>query len=320
MRGLTRFLRHWQNWLGLVIVAVFVGVALAAPRLAPPAAKDSDPAFHLIPTNDIFLPIPPSAQFPLGTFPLDRFSQVAVLNNVIWGARGALSFGLVVALLTATIGVLLGAIGGYAGGWVNTIILRVTDAFLTFPTVVAVVLISQLMQLVIEEMNFLIIMRAGPEVLGPMPGLLGWLQNTNPALIAFVLFSWMPYARLTNSMVLRLRQVAFIEATRALGASPARIILRHLIPNAISPSLVLVARDIGGLVLLQATLTYIGLPAGSEWGAALRIASRWVIGPGGNPLARWWVFLPATLAIILFGIGWNLLGDGLNDWLNPRSA
>jgi peptide/nickel transport system permease protein len=129
----------------------------------------------------------------------------------------------------------------------------------------------------------------------------------------------MAYARLTNSRVLGLKHTEFIEAARAMGASGGRIILRHLIPNSVSPAIVLAARDIGGMVLMQATLTFIGIGGGSEWGEILATGRRWIIAPGGNPLTYWWVFVPVTLALVIFGIGWNLLGDGLNDWLDPQS-
>ena len=96
------------------------------------------------------------------------------------------------------------------------------------------------------------------------------------------------------------------------------IILRHIIPNSISPSVVLAARDVGSMVILQATFTFVGLAGGSVWGQMLVMGRNWIIGPGGNILHFWWTFLPATLALVFFGIGWNLLGDGINDLLDPH--
>jgi peptide/nickel transport system permease protein len=145
------------------------------------------------------------------------------------------------------------------------------------------------------------------------------LQQIDPVMLAFVLFLWMPYARLTHTMVLQIKGAEFLEAARALGAGTVRMLLRHLLPNAISPAIVLAARDIGLVVILQASLTFIGLIGGSEWGTLLSIGRRWIIGVGGNPFTYWWAFIPGTLVLILFGVGWNLLGDGLNNWLNPRS-
>ena len=144
------------------------------------------------------------------------------------------------------------------------------------------------------------------------------LQRIDPVMVAFILFSWMPYARIMNTVVLRLKQTEYIQATRALGAGHATVIFRHLIPNAIAPAIVLAARDVGGMVLLHATFTFIGPGGNSLWGRLLVRGRDWVISPGGI-LTYWWVFLPATLALMLFGVGWNLIGDGLNEVLNPRT-
>ena len=130
----------------------------------------------------------------------------------------------------------------------------------------------------------------------------------------------MPYARLTNTVVLRNRGEEYILASRSLGAGRLRLIFRHLLPNSIAPVIILAARDVGYMVLLQAGFTFIGLSRSSEWGVLLSLGRNNVIGPGGNLFTWWWTFFPPTLAILLFGVGWNLLGDGLNDWLNPRRA
>ena len=109
---------------------------------------------------------------------------------------------------------------------------------------------------------------------------------------SLVLFSWMPYARLINASVLRLRNAEYVISARALGAGHARIILRHLLPNTVSPEIVLAARDVGGMVILQATFTFIGLGGNSPWGYFLAMARNWVVGPGGNPLTYWWTYIP----------------------------
>jgi len=116
------------------------------------------------------------------------------------------------------------------------------------------------------------------------------------------------------------KQAEYVVAAQALGAGHGRIILRHLVPNTISPAIILLAKDIGGLVLLQAAFTFIGIGGSSEWGQLLAYSRRYVIGPRGDIFTYWWTFLPVTIVIILFGVGWNLLGDGLSDWLNPRSV
>jgi peptide/nickel transport system permease protein len=133
-----------------------------------------------------------------------------------------------------------------------------------------------------------------------------------------ILFSWMPYARITNVVVSTLKQAEFIQAARAIGARSSRIIFRHLLPNSITPSIVLAARDVGSMVILQATFTFINLDGSSIWGEMLVKGKDWVLGPGGGIFTYWWAFIPATLALVLFGIGWNLLGDGLSELLDPR--
>jgi hypothetical protein len=136
-------------------------------------------------------------------------------------------------------------------------------------------------------------------------------------MLSLIVFSWMPYARLIHSIVLTLKQTEFVQAAHALGGGPFWIVRKHLLPNSLSPAIVLAARDIGGVVLLQATLTFIQIGGGSVWGEMLAQGRNWVIGPGGNVLRYWWVFLPPTFAIMLFGIAWNMFGDSLNDILDP---
>ena len=146
------------------------------------------------------------------------------------------------------------------------------------------------------------------------------LTSLNPLMIALILFSWMPYARIINAQMIRLKKTEFVLASRTLGARDSRLIFKHLLPNAISPVIVLAARDVGAMVALQATFVYIGLTTGSPWAAILFWGREWIIGPGGSLLNYWWLFIPVTFALILFGITWNLLGDELNVWLNPRES
>jgi peptide/nickel transport system permease protein len=240
---------------------------------------------------------------------------------LVWGTRDALSFGLQVAALTAIVGLLFGAISGYAGGIVNSIMMRITDAFLAFPIIAGVVFLSQLWTSTIaaaggiwDWFNKTWVVMPG-NLVSPLQTL---FQSISPLMLILIMFSWMPYARMTNAIVITLRQVDFIHAARAMGAKSSRIILRHLIPNSVAPSIVLAARDVGGMVVIQAAFTFIGLDGSCTWGNILAIGRDWILGPGGGILAYWWVYVPATLALILFGIGWNLLGDGLSELLDPR--
>jgi peptide/nickel transport system permease protein len=254
--------------------------------------------------------------------------QYDVFHTLIWGTRDALRFGLIVALLSGIFGIVFGAVAGYAGGIVNTVIMRVADAFLAFPIIAGVVFLQQLLAIAVEaaggtyvfSTNYPEFYGSGPiiDIVGKASPIQIVLGIINPIMLSLILFSWMSYARLVNSAVIALKSSEFIQASRALGASSTRTIFRHLIPNSIAPSVVLMARDVGGVVLLQATLTFVQLGGNSPWGDMLYRGRDWILNASGL-LAYWWVYLPATLAVMLFGIGWNLLGDGLNDLLDPTA-
>ena len=326
MRAWRRFRSHWHNWLGVLLVAAFVFIALAAPLLSPNDPENPGPIKAVGMATD-FQPHPPSQAAPLGTLS----GQASVYHILVWGTRSAVVFGLAVAAFTAVVGVLIGITSAYFGGFFNDLTMRVTDAFLAFPVIAGVILIQQLVSILLFNAGVRIYPAGG---MGAVPATsvggmvvalpediplsLVLLQRIDPVMVAFILFSWMPYARIMNTVVLRLKQTEYIQATRALGAGHATVIFRHLLPNAIAPAVVLAARDVGGMVLLQATFTFIGLGGNSLWGMLLVRGRDWVISPGGI-LTYWWVFLPATLALMLFGVGWNLIGDGLNEVLNPRT-
>jgi peptide/nickel transport system permease protein len=320
MTSLKRFLARWSNRLSLAIVASFVFIALAAPLLAPRPDKTPVEGFMILTNVKGYLPLPPNPQAALGSIPMGTFNRhLDVRYSLIWGARSALQFGLTVALLTTALGVILGAFSAYLGGLVNSLVMRITDAFLAFPVVVGVVFIQQLHLLAIEASGGSLLFGDVLEPASQPIALLTLIEKIDPLLLAMVLFSWMAAARLTNTEVRRILQTDYILAAQATGVRPIRLVFRHLIPNAIAPAIILLTRDIGGMVLLQAALTFIGIGGGSLWGELLVVSRRWIIGPNGNFLTYWWTYLPVTLTIILFGVGWSLLGDGLNDWLNPRS-
>jgi len=324
MRNLRRFFSRWQNWLGLLIVLFFVFVAVFAQQISPVDPENPGVTKSVGYVRD-FIPHPPSAEAPFGTLP----RQLSVYHSVVWGARSALIFGVTVTAFAMLIGILVGAASGYAGGFMRGLLLRLTDTFLAFPLIAGVILINQLFTLLLTQAG-VYWMRGGyglNPVIDPtliayipedIPAWLVTLQKIDPVILAFILFSWMPYARVTNVMVTRLMKTEYVEAARVIGARNGRILFRHILPNAISPVIVFGARDVGGMVLLQATFTFIGLGGDSPWGMLLSNGRDWIISPGGGIFTYWWVFLPATLALILFGIGWNLLGDGLNEVLNPR--
>lgn len=299
------FFRKWQNILASIIVLGFILVAGFAPLLAPQENPEI-PVTLRRPEGErlssLHIPREPSDELPLGTSPFG----FDIYFSLIWGTREALRFGLVTAVVTAMIGIVLGAVSGYVGGIFNRVVLRITDAFLTFPAIAGIFLFNQLMKPLTWD--------------GDFPPLAKFMMQVDisPVMIALILFSWMPYTRIINAGIARLKHEEYAMAARTIGARHFRAIFRHLLPNTISPAIVMAARDVGALVILESAFTFIGLGGATPWGVILANSKDWVIGPGGNPLVYWWVFVPVTLALVIFGIGWNLLGDGLNDLLNPK--
>jgi peptide/nickel transport system permease protein len=317
MKYSRRFLSHWQNWIALAFLLFFMLVSLAAPLLSPNDPKTPGP-IKVIGRSTIFLPKPPTLAAPLGTLS----GQISVFHLIVWGTRSAMIFGLLVALGTACIGVLFGAIAGYTGGRVNRAMMRVTDAFLTFPVIAGVVLLQQLWLNAIYSTGGSLTNFFGGS--NPSSGsetfIQVLLQHIDPLTLALILLSWMPYARLVNTMVIELKNTEYVIAAESLGATPSRVLFRHILPNAITPAIVILARDVGNFVIIQATFTFIGLAGNSPWGYVLAAGRDWIIGPGGNIFTYWWTFLPATIVVVLFGITWNVLGDGLSEILDPHAS
>jgi len=321
--------QRWQTWVAACLIAVILLLALFAPYISPPDDPDHPrPLQKAADTTNNAIPQPPTREALFGTTP----HQFDVFHTVVWGTREAVLYGLGVTLITAMIGTLIGAISAYIGGFLNNIFSRFTDAFLAFPLIAAIPLM-QLYYRVVFATVFPPHLSESFQIAG-MPAFQlaeGEIQlyiqlmfviftRVNPFTLALILFAWIPYARLVNDQILRLKKYDFVLAARSIGATNLRIIGRHLLPNSYTPIVVWATKSIGGLVILQATFTYIGLGGGSSWASLLSIGKDWIIGPGGNLFAHWWVYLPITAAIILFGFAWNWLGDELNIWLNPRET
>lgn len=317
------------NLLGVFIVTLFVLTAIFAPRLAPPKDPENPVPYKAVGARFDRIPNPPSTEHPLGTTPrrfdiqflgivtlnmdnLGEPPQVDVYYTLIWGARSALRLGLLVAAVTATFGTLVGIVSGYFGGVVDGLSMRIADAFLVFPVIAAVWLF--------DRASFLFPVITFDQA-APEPRLFDLLLqrlDITPVILALIAFSWMPYARIVNAEAQRLKSADFVLAARSLGAGDRRIIFRHLLPNVIPSAIVLAARDVGSVVILESAFTFIGLRGSGAWGVLLAGSRDFVIGLAGNPFVYWWTFIPIALALTLFSIGWNLLGDGLNTWLNPR--
>src|SRR5215210_1061168 len=318
MRLLRRFFSRWQNWVSFLLILIYIVVAFAAPYLSPDDLKNPGPFMRVGKATE-GSPLPPDEKAVLGMLPFG----IDVYHALIWGSRDALRFGLIVTVSTALFGILYGAVSGFAGNQLGNLMIRVSDSFLAFPPIAGMVFLQQLLVATITAMGGLYYSSQfyGQviEVTGPMTAIQYLLERVNPLMLSLIIFSWMPYARLVHSIVLTLKQTEFVQAARALGGSSSWIIRKHILRNSTGPAIVLAARDVGGVVLLQATLTFVQIGGDSIWGAMLSQGRDWVIGAGGNLFRYWWVFLPPTFAVMLFGIAWNMFGDGINDVLEPGS-
>lgn len=223
---------------------------------------------------------PPSLSHPFGTDELGR----DVFSRVLYGARISLPIGFGVVALTALLGTTLGAIAGFVGGLLDELIMRLCDAVLAFPSLILAMAITA--------------------VLGP---------GLNNAMLAIVLVLWPEYARLMRGQVIYLREMEYVTAARAIGVPEHRILGRHILPNAASVILVKASLDVGNAILLAAALSFVGLgavPPTPEWGAMVAAARQ--------KFFEWWIGTFPGLAILTTVVGFNFLGDGLRDFLDPR--
>lgn len=276
-----------MSLLGCGLISFFLVVALAAPLLAPPppGARDA----YLIPQEGYSPdPVRPSAKHVFGT----TEQQYDLYYGMVWGTRTAFGVALFVVGSSMAVGILLGGAAGFYGGWIDEALMRFTDIILAFPDLVLAVVIVSV---------------TGPSLLHVM--------------YSVAAVSWPSYARLLRGDVLSIKERDFVLAARALGASDARILFRHIIPNAIYPLLVVASLSMGRIVITAAALSFLGLgsPVGyADWGQLISLSRNWILGSSGNPFAYWHtVFIPG-FTIFLFVLGWNLLGDAARDLLDPR--
>ena len=273
--GWRDFSRNRLAMLGLAIVLALVLVAVFAQALAPYSPTVGDLRSTRL--------LAPSAAHWLGTDDQGR----DILSRLIHGSRITLYVVLLVAVLAAPVGLLVGTVAGYAGGWVDAVLMRITDIFLAFPR--------------------LVLALAFVAALGP------GIEN---AVIAIAITSWPPYARIARAETLTIRQADYIAAVRLLGAGPWRIVLRHIMPLCLSSVIVRVTLDMAGIILTAAGLGFLGLgaqPPTPEWGAMIANGRQYV-------LDQWWVAAAPGAAIFVVSLAFNLLGDGLRDALDPKAA
>jgi peptide/nickel transport system permease protein len=281
-RAHAAWVRRYRGWLqfranglamaGLITALVMIVASLAAPLIAP-----QDPAAQDLAGRLAF----PSAAHWLGTDELGR----DLFSRVLYGGRITLGMVVAVVLLVAPLGLAVGSVAGYLGGFADRVLMRVTDVFLAFPRLVlALAFVAAL-----------------------KPGI-------TSAIIAIALTAWPPYARLARADTLTVRGTDFIAAVRLTGAGSGRIVLRHIVPLCLTSVIVRVTLDMSGIILTAAGLGFLGMgaqPPMPEWGTMIA-ASRAFI------LDQWWVPTIPGVAIFAASLAFNLLGDGLRDVLDPK--
>jgi peptide/nickel transport system permease protein len=273
---LRRILRARSSRAALVVLAIIVLAGALAPLIAP-----YDPAAQ--PDIVALKDLPPSISHPFGTDPYSR----DVFSRVIYGARLSLLIGVLATLVSLTLGVAYGAISGYAGGLVDAIMMRVLDAFLSIPRLLLLIGV-----------------------------LVAWPRLSIAALVLFLGFTgWFGLSRIVRGQVLALKHAEFVLAARALGASRRRILLRHLLPNLVSPIVVAATLGVAHVIVLEAGLSYLGIGVPqpqASWGN--------IIQDGADQVARlWWMSLFPGLFIVFTVMTLNVLGEALRDAYERRS-
>jgi peptide/nickel transport system permease protein len=258
---------------GIGIVLGWLVVGLSAPLL-PIADPDAQDLLQRLQ--------PPSSDHFLGTDELGR----DIFSRIIWGARVSVPAGIAVILATGLIGCALGALAGYLGGAVDSVIMRTSDAILSFPSIILAMTITAV--------------RGGP--------------GLGNALIAVGFVLWPEYARLMRSQVLAIRENEFVTAAKSVGAGRNRVLFRHILPSTDAPIIVKATLDVGAAIVLTAGLSFIGLgavPPTAEWGAMIKQGA-------DKGLQYWWYALVPGVAIMSVVMALNFFGDGLRDALDPR--
>ncbi len=293
---------------GLVLLALFVFVALAAPVLAPPP-RPNDP--YNIPRDGYSpVPRPPGSEWKSRPPPLPFWwktvtgkdnwvhlmgtasGQWDIYYGVVWGTRTAFRVGVVITLVVALVGIVVGTLSAYYGGWVDMVLMRVTEVFIAFPFLPAAMTLSAILTPVI-----------GRGLFAPM--------------FALMFFGWTGFARLLRSDILSVRQREYVMAAQVIGVRDGRIMARHVLPNAIFPTLILASMRAGSYVIVFAGLSFLGIGAEvgyADWGQLLAFARDWMT----QLTEYWYIVVFPGVTLVLFVLAWNLVGDALRDILDPR--
>ncbi len=261
--------------LGLLVLAFLVLAAIFAPLLASHDPFAQDLGQRLLP--------PGSGEHLFGTDSLGR----DIYSRLLYGARISIYIVMLVVMVAPVVGLIVGTVAGFAGGWIDVLLMRITDIFLAFPRLIL-------------ALAFVAALGAG-------------IEN---AVLAISLTAWPPYARIARAETLTIRNSDYIHAIRLQGAGPLRIVTRHIWPLCISSLVIRVTLDMAGIILTAAGLGFLGLgaqPPSPEWGAMISEGRKFI-------LDSWWVATIPGLAIFSISLAFNLLGDGLRDVLDPKDG
>jgi peptide/nickel transport system permease protein len=291
---------------GSSLVLFFVLIAIFAPLIVPPVSKDpysiprdgfkSDPQpmgtewKRNVPDKPFWFAITGQEKWThiFGT----SEGQYDIFYGIIWGTRTAFYAGLIVTISTLLIGIVYGSIAAYYGGWVDMILMRIVDVLSILPGVLAALILAA--------------------ILTPLIG-----KSTVPVMVALIAFGWMGYSRFIRADILSVRERDYILAARVVGVQDSRILFQHILPNAIFPTLILASMAIGDVVLSFAGLSFLGVGVEigyADWGQLLSFARNWITSLN----TYWYIIAWPGFFLVLFVMGWNLIGDALRDVLDPR--
>ena len=304
-RTIRKLFSNTSSLVGIVLLIIFIIIAVFAPMIAPPLSDDP----YQIPRMSWEIP-PQAPNFVMSDNIKDIYINTGreikwdkaicgtseggydIFYGLIWGTRTAFRIGLITVGLSALIGIFIGSSSAYFGGWTDEIIMRITDIFLSFPFLVAAMVLTT--------------------ILG---------RGLDKVMIALITFGWMGYARLIRGSILAAKEETYVMAAKALGVKDFKIIWKHLLPNTIFPVMVQATMNIGSMVITAAALSFLGVgaPVGyADWGQMVSFARNWIIGSPGHAGQYWYTVFYPGIFIVLFVLAWNLVGDTLRDILDPR--
>ena len=286
--------RDRLTWAGGILLALLALAAIAAPWLAP-----HDPLQVNLP-NAL---LPPCAMYPLGTDQLGR----DVLSRLLYGARISLTIGFIAVGIAVLVGSAVGALAGFYGGWLDAALMRLVDTLLSIPTIFLLLAV-----IAMDPGEQVLALKELPVIGGALGALFHAVEPQILILMAVIgLMSWMGVARLVRAEILSLKEREFVLAAKVLGASPWRLITVHLLPNALGPVLVSATLGVGGAILTESVLSYLGLgvqPPTPSWGNILN-EGRVALG------VAWWLTVTPGVCILATVLAFNLLGEGLRERL-----